>query len=318
VLESTQSDEDFQVAFQHIIISGEKSHLSIRETITVQNTGGKVFNTSWLQGSIPENAYDISHNTMDCCIQFYQTGDYEYDPMAPLFPNDSYSLSLNYKLDANTPTQNIEKRVIYNTDNIFFLIKKTEKISAESITGVNLVGVETYGENEYYFFEGSSLKAGDIIQIRLSTKVSILERILVSRDIFDKFQIVIPLIFVVFFFVYQNWKKSHIMSEEKETELIEALVDAEIEFLKGEISLEELGLLREEAESASFEILNEMNERNPNKTPESRMTLLKTAAFQRVAEKVLETIIEDLEEEYISEENYQIIYDKYHARERDF
>lgn len=314
VLESTRSDEDFQVKFQHIIIRGENSDLSFRETITVQNTGEKVFNTSWLQGWIPENAYDISHDTMECCIQFHQTGDYEYDPMAPIFPNDSYSLSLNYRLEANTPTQIIEKRVIYDTENIFFLIKKTEKIATESISGVNLVGVETYGENDYYIFEGSTLKAGDLIQIKVTTRVSILERISVSRDMLENIQIALPLILVVLFFVYQNRKKSLRKTEENEAEWIWALVDAEIEFLEGEISLEELERVNEEAELVSFEILEKNNGQNPNETPESRMILLKTATIRRVAEKVLETISEDLEEGYISEETYNIIYPKYHER----
>jgi hypothetical protein len=231
--------------------------------------------------------------------------------MAPMFPNDSYSLSLSYKLETNIPIQNIEKRVIYNTENILFLIKKTEKRTAERITGVNLVGVETYGENEYYFFEGSTLKAGDLIQIRLTTKVSILERISVNIDVLDKIPIVIPIVLVAIFFVYQNRKKSITKTEEKETELIEALVDAEIAFLEEEIYTEELGLVKEKAESASFEILDKNQAQEITKSSESRKISLKNRSVQRVAEKVLETIIEDLEEGYISEGTYQIIYTKY-------
>jgi hypothetical protein len=310
IFESTQSDEDFQVAIQHIIISEENSELSVRETITVQNTGGKVFNTSWLQGWIPESAYDISHNTMDCCIQFYPSGDYAYDPMAPLFPNASYGLSLNYKLEAITPTQNIEKKVIYDTEKIFFLLKRTEKIEAENITGVNLVGVESYGENEYYLFEGSALSAGDLIQIRITTEVSILERISVNPDVLDDFQIFIPLIFVILFFLYQKRKNRLSSTQVMENEFIEALVDAEVEFLEGEISIEELEQIKEEAESAFFKIL-ENQEKEITEQDESRMTSLMNRTRQKVADRVLETISEDLKEKYITKETYQIIYTKY-------
>jgi hypothetical protein len=311
VLESTTRDEDFQVAFQHIIISGDDIDLSFRETVTVQNTGGKVFNTSWLMGWIPIGAFDITHNTMDCCIQFFESGDYTFDPMAPIFPNDSYQLSLNYKLTTVKPNQIIEKKLIYDTERIFFLIKKTEKLTAESLIGVTLIGVELYGENEYYLFEGINLMAGDLIQINLKTRVSIFERISDYRNVLDTFQLAIPLILVVFFFVYQNMKNDLKKLEEKESELIEELVVAEIEYLEGDITLEDLHQIDLEVKEASIDTLEKLQELEPEEYSESRLLSLEFASELRVAEKVIEILTEEYKAENIFEDSIQTIYSKY-------
>lgn len=306
VLECTQSDEDFRVAFQHIIITGEGTELSLREAITVQNSGDLVFNSSWLQGWIPADAYDISHDTMDCCIQFFQGGDYSYDPMVPLFPEDSYSLSLSYKLEASIPNQVLEKRIVYDTNSIYFIIKKTEKMTAEGIKGVELAGMEIFGENEYYFFNGSNLRTGDLIQIKLTTQVSIMERLSSGIGLLESFQIFIPVFLVALFFLYQKRGNSLRRLEEAEDELIEALIDAETDYLDGEINQEELDQAKENAESASFRVLEKKTEEL-----EPDLAALEEASKQRVAEKTMEQLLEDLEEDYITQEAYEVISSKY-------
>jgi hypothetical protein len=316
ILESTKSDEDFQVAFQHIIVSEEGSDLRLRETVTVQNMGGKVFNTSWLMGWIPEGAFEVTHNTMDCCIQFFQSGDYTFDPMEPMFPSDTYSLSLSYKLKANIPNQIIEKNLIYDTERMFFLIEKTDKLTAESVNGVDLVSIEPYGESEYYFFEGTNLIAGELVQIMLKTQVSIFEQISKTIQVLDGYQLAIPIILVALFFVYQNRKNELEKLEGKESDLIEALVDAEIEYLEDEITFEELQIIREEAREASSEILEKLQELNPEEYSEVGLHSFEITSECRVVERVIDFITVDYEEEYISRDLFQKIYTKYDEKRK--
>ncbi len=205
-LESTTKDDNFNTVIHHVIVSREDSNLLLKETVSLRNGGEEVFNASMLKGWIAPSAFDIVHNSMDCCIQFFQNGDFLYDPMVPLFPNDTYSLSLNYRLKVSKPIQVLEKKLVYDTERLLFLIEKSDEITVERLSSLDYVGVKLFGDDEYYVFDGFNLSSGDHVQIQIISQYSLIDRILDS-GLFDTFTVVIPLLLVLSFLTYQNMKK---------------------------------------------------------------------------------------------------------------
>jgi len=151
-LETPTSDADVKVPLHHVIVSQEGDDLGFWEAIDYLNAGETVFNTSWLSGWMQPGAFDISHTSMDCCIQFSEEGPYTFDPMDPLFPGDVYLLEISYRVEAKVPTQVIEKKIVYDTEALYFLVQQAPKFTAESLEGLELLSVETYGDLEYSTF----------------------------------------------------------------------------------------------------------------------------------------------------------------------
>jgi hypothetical protein len=311
-LESTTSDDDFHVAFQHVIVQEEENQLSVWEVLTMQNYGNKVFNTSWLKGWIPAGSYDLTHDTMDCCFQWFDTGDYKFDPMIPLFPADTTRLSLNYKMEYNKPKQIIEKKIIYDTDTLFILVKKLPDVYVEPLAGVEQTGIETYGENEYFIFEGTGLKIGDLVQIKLTTKVSVLEMIPNLDEIWNIVKIVLPIGLLSYIFITHIKKNELEKLEEDKWRTIERLVDLEIDLIDLEISSEEF----KEVEKTIQEDFDEIFERIHEIRIEQDDNQIEYNPSLELIEAVTHLINVEYEGNHLSEKSYIKILSKYEEKKK--
>jgi hypothetical protein len=209
-------------------VSQEEDNLAFWEAADYLNAGETVFNTSWLRGWMQPDGFDISHNSMDCCTQFSLEGPYIFDPMDPLFPGDWYTLELSYLAEVKVPTQVIQKKIIYDTKALYFLVEKTPKLKAESLQGLELQSVENYGGYEYYNFKGSELKAGDIVSLRLKTELSVFEVLSGNPLIWGSLLLLIPAGAVVYQLAFRKTKEdltehAHVNERNETTELLTEL-----------------------------------------------------------------------------------------------
>jgi hypothetical protein len=313
-IKSTMNDDDFQVEFQHLIIQSDGDEIKVWEVINMQNIGDKIFNTSWLKGWIPANSYDLTHDSMDCCFQIFDTGDFIFDPMSPLFPSDKTRLSLNYKIEALKPKQIIEKRIIYDTNRIIILVEKLPKIEIEPLIGVVKLGSEVFGNSEYIELEGTKLKAGDLIQIRFITKISILEFLPNIDQTWNIVKLIIP--FGLFAFVFVTYiRKDELEKLEKEKWMLYVkLADAEINLVEGEITSNEFREIEHAIKKDLDEIISEIQEieEELDKVNES----YKFEYERELLDEVKHIINIDFKDGFLSKESYNKILSKYEEKKK--
>ena len=323
ILETTISDADVKVPLHHVIVSQEGDSLGFWEAADYLNAGETVFNTSWLRGWMQPGAFDISHTSMDCCIQFSEEGPYTFDPMDPLFPGDVYLLEISYMAEAKVPTQVIEKKMVYDTEAFYFLVEKAPKFTAESLEGLELLSVETYGGVEYYNFKGSELKAGDVVRLRLKTELTVFDVLSGNPLIWGSLLLLIPAGAVVYVVAFRKTKGDPKKSlEQKKRELFSGLAEAEKNFEEGKITRDEFEKLQKDYKESSIRVLKEINKKRPRKKPR---VVSKTSADEgsettdllselRAVDSVLRELRSDYEKGVITEGSYKRISARYQER----
>lgn len=311
ILEGTKSDEDFKILNHHVVIYSTGSELKYWDQVAYHNMGDQVFNTSWLNGWIPPDAFDITHDTMDCCINFLGQGDYTFDPMDPLFPEDSFGIELNYYQEVKIPTHVIEKKVIYDTASMFFLIEEREDVTIEAIENLVYRGMETYRDAIYHAFDGTNLKAGDIIKLEMKTDVTILDLIAANSLIWGPLVLGVPLGLI---YLYMNKRKDPSSGglEEEQREIFESLAQAERDLKAHRITKKEFEKLRARYKRKSIQVLKKINKPQPPATqmeePSDGLSDLKAV------EAVIKSINKDYEAGDLSEESYKAIISKYEEK----
>jgi hypothetical protein len=323
ILGTTTSDADVKVPLHHVIVSQEGDNLGFWEAIDYINAGDTVFNTSWLSGWMQPGAFDMSHNSMDCCIQFSEEGPYTFDPMDPLFPGDVYLLEISYKAEAKVPTQVIEKKIVYDTEALYFLVQKVPKFTAESLEGLELLSVETYDDFQYYYFKGSELKAGDVVRLRLKTELTVLDVLSGNPLIWGSLLLLIPAGAVVYVVAFRK-AKGDLMEdlEQEKRELFSGLAEAEKNFNEGKITRDEFEKLQKEFKERSIQVLKEINKRKPGK---KARVISKTSVDERsettdllselkAVDSILRELRSDFEGGAITEDSYERISARYHER----
>jgi hypothetical protein len=323
LLETTTSDADVKVPLHHVIISQEGDNLGFWEAIDYINAGETVFNTSWLSGWMQPGAFDMSHNSMDCCIQFSEEGPYTFDPMDPLFPGDVHLLEISYKAEAKVPTQVIEKKIVYDTEALYFLVQKVPKFTAESLEGLELLSVETYDGIQYYYFKGSELKAGNVVRLRLKTELTVLDVLSGNPLIWGSLLLLIPAGAVVYVVAFRKTKGDLMENlEQKKRELFSGLAEAEKNFNEGKITRDEFEKLQKEFKKRSIQVLKEINKRKPGK---KARVMSKTSVDERsettdlLSElKAVDSVLRELRSDYeggaMTEDSYERISARYHER----
>jgi hypothetical protein len=323
ILETTTSDAYVKVPLHHVIISQEGDDLGFWEAIDYLNAGETVFNTSWLRGWMQPGAFDISHTSMDCCIQFSEEGPYTFDPMDPLFPGDVYFLEIWYTAEAKVPTQVIEKKIVYDTEALYFLVQEAPKFTAESLEGLELLSVETYDGIQYYNFKGSELKAGDVVRLRLKTELTVLDVLSRNPLIWGSLLFLIPAGAVVYVVAFRKTKGDPMESlEQKKRELFSGLAEAEKNFNEGKITRDAFEKLQKDYKERSIRVLKEINKKRPGKKP--RVTS-KTSADKgsettdllselKAVDSVLRELRSDYEGGAITKSSYNRISARYQER----
>jgi hypothetical protein len=323
ILEATTSDADMKVPLHHVIVSQEGDNLGFWEATDYLNAGETVFNTSWLRGWMQPGAFDISHTSMDCCIQFSEEGPYTFDPMDPLFPGDVYLLEISYMAEAKVPTQVIEKKMVYDTDVFYFLIEKAPKFTAESLEGLELLSVETYGGFEYYNFKGSELKAGDVVSLRLKTELTVFEVLSGNPLLWGSLLLLIPAGAMVYVIAFRKTKGDPMESlEQKKRELFSGLAEAENNFNEGKITRDEFEKLQRDYKERSIRVLKEINKKGPKKKPrvaskasvDEKSELKDLRSELKAVNSVLWELRSDYEGGAITEGSYKRISARYQER----
>jgi F0F1-type ATP synthase membrane subunit b/b' len=268
-------------------------------------------------------AFDMSHTSMDCCIQFSEEGPYTFDPMDPLFPGDVYLLEISYKAEAKVPTQVIEKKIVYDTEALYFLVQKVPKFTAESLEGLELLSVETYDGIQYYNFKGSELKAGDVVRLRLKTELTVLDVLSGNPLIWGSLLLLIPAGVVVYVVAFRKTKGDLMENlEQKKRELFSGLAEAEKNFNEGKITRDEFEKLQKEFKERSIQVLKEINKRKPgkkahviNKTSvDERSETMDLLSELKAVDSVLRELRSDYEGGAITEDSYKRISARYHER----
>ena len=312
ILEGTKSDEDFKILNHHVVIYTAGSELRYWDQVAYHNMGDQVFNTSWLNGWIPDDATDITHDTMDCCINFLGQGDYTFDPMDPLFPEDSFGIELNYYQEVKIPTHIIEKRVIYDTASMFFLIEEKEDVTVEAIENLVYRGIETFGDTRYHAFDGVNLKAGDIIRLEMKTDVTILDLIAANSLIWGPLILGVPLGLI---YLYMSKRKAPSPSglEDEQQEIFESLAQAERDLKAHRITQKEFEKLRARYKRKSIQVLKKINK--PQQEPVAhREEPSDGLSDLKAVESVIKSIKKDYESGDLSEESYKAIISKYEEK----
>lgn len=318
ILEGTKSDADFKILNHHLVIYTTGSELKYWDQVEYFNLGDQVFNTSWLNGWIPADAVDITHDTMDCCFTILGKGDYTFDPMDPLFPDDSFGLELNYYQTVKIPTHIIEKRVIYDTASMFVLIEEKEDVTVEAIENLVYRGVETFGDTRYLAFDGTNLLAGDIIKLEMKTDVTILDIITGNSLIWGPVVFVIPMGLI---YLYMNKRKESSPDglEDEQQEIFESLAQAERDLKAHRITRKEFEKLRARYKRKSIQVLKKIKKskqkpvphnEEPSQEPSDGLSDLKAV------EAVIKSIKKDFEAGDLSEDSYKAIVSKYEEKRK--
>ena len=315
ILEGTKSDEDFKILNHHVVIYTSGPDLRYWDQVAYYNFGDQVFNTSWLNGWIPADATDITHDTMDCCITFLGQGDYTFDPMDPLFPDDYFSIELKYTQKVKIPTHIIEKKVIYDTESMFFLIEEKEDVTVEVIENLVYRGVETFGDARYLAFDGTNLTAGDIIKLEMKTDVTILDLISGNSLIWGPVVLGVPMGLI---YLYMNKKKDPSSGglEDEQREIFESLAQAERDLKAHRITRKEFEKLRTRYKRRSIKVLKKIDK--PQQKPATQMEEPSDGLSDlKAVEAVIKSIKNDYEAGDLSEESYKAIISKYEEK-RDY
>ncbi len=323
ILETTTSDADMKVPLHHVIISQEGDDLGFWEAIDYLNAGEMVFNTSWLSGWMQPSAFDISHTSMDCCIQFSEEGPYTFDPMDPLFPGDVYFLEIWYTAEAKVPSQVIEKKIVYDTEALYFLVQEAPKFTAEGLEGLELLSVETYEGVQYYNFKGSDLKAGDVVRLRLKTELTVLDVLTGNPLIWGSLLLLIPAGVMVYVVVFRKTKGDQMENlEQRKRELFSGLAEAENNFNEGKITRDEFDKLQRDYRERSIRVLKEINKRSPKKkagvvsktTVDERSETADLLSELKAVDSVLRELRSDYEKGAITKGSYNRISARYQER----
>jgi hypothetical protein len=313
LLEATTSDRDFEVYNHHVIINGQESELIFWESASYYNMGNKIFNTSWLNGWFPAEAYDITHDSMDCCIQFSDGGDYTFDPMDPLFPGEDYELALSYKLQTTVPKQILEKRIIYDTGKMYYFLQKSPDVTVEALENLEYMGTERFGDTEYLRFEGSNLIAGDLVRLKLSTKVSAVNLILKNQFIWGSIVLGLPLGLMSYLFKTKKESESQGSLEKQQESIFKDLVKAEKDLKKQKITPKEFEKLKSRYKKRSIKILKKINKiETPSLSKKEGAPDLYSEL--KSVEIVINRITADYENGDLSEKSYKSIVSKYEEK----
>jgi hypothetical protein len=312
ILEGTKSDEDFKVFNHHVVIYTGGSELRYWDQVAYYNMGDQVFNTSWLNGWIPADATDITHDTMDCCINFLGQGDYTFDPMDPLFPDDYFSIELEYTQEVKLPTHIIEKKVIYDTASMFFLIEEKEDVTVEAIENLVYRGVETFGDARYLAFDGTTLTAGDVIKLEMRTKVTVFDRISGNSLIWGPVVLGIPM-GLIYLYVSKRKDTSTGELEDEQQEIFESLAQAERDLKAHRIKRKEFEKLKARYKRRSIKVLKKI--KKAQQAPVAQMEEPPDELSDlKAVEAVIKSIKNDFETGDLSEESYKAIVSKYEEK----
>ena len=312
IIEATKNDEDFKVLNHHVVIYTSGSELRYWDQVAYYNKGDQVFNTSWLNGWIPTDATDITHDTMDCCFTLLGQGDYEFDPMDPLFPDDYFSLELKYTQKVKIPTQIIEKKVIYDTESMFFLIEEKEDVTFEAIENLVYRGVETFGDARYLAFDGTNLTAGDVIKLQMNTKVTVLDLITGNSLIWGPVVLGVPM-GLIYLYVSKKNDPSSEGVEDEQREIFESLAQAEKDLKAHRITKKDFEKLRAKYKRRSIKVLKKIDKSQPPRTIQKELPTDELSDLKAV-EAVIKSIKKDFEAGDLSEESYKAIISKYEEK----
>ena len=187
----------------HVIVEMEGEYLSVWEGITFGNLGDQIFNNSWLKIWLPPEAEEIDSDVMDCCVQNTDEGIL-VDPMDPIFPAGAWETKVEYTIKAKSSKQILTARMEYDTHSFLFLIENVPGITLESPVGLTYDSERNLGGTDYIIYRGIDLTAGETVSVQFKGLVSWTDVLMRSPWVWAGGLLVIPVAFLVYFFVLKK------------------------------------------------------------------------------------------------------------------
>lgn len=197
LLSATTSDEDMEGYMHHVIVEVGEENINVWEAITFRNTGTHIFNNSMLSIWLPDDAVDLTHEIMDCCVQLTEEG-LMFDPMEPIRPTESFETSISYNIKIKKAEQVVEKRLAYDTETFFIFVKKTQGVTAEALEGISYDGDRTLGGEEYIIFKGTGIPQGGVVSLKLTGLMTLTDTLFQSPLLWAALFLIAPVGFVVY------------------------------------------------------------------------------------------------------------------------
>ena len=197
LLSVTTSDEDMEDYMHHIIVEVGEENINVWEAITFRNTGTHIFNNSMLRIRLPDDAVDLTHEIMDCCVQLTEEG-LMFDPMEPIRPTESFETSISYNIKIKKAEQVVEKRLAYDTETFFIFVKKAQGVTAEAMEGIIYDGDRTLGGEEYLIFKGTGIPQGGVVSLKLTGLMTLTDTLFQSPLLWAALFLIAPVGFVVY------------------------------------------------------------------------------------------------------------------------
>ncbi len=137
VYDSTKDGDVLSVSIDHIVLSTTSNGIKVDEYVEFVNTGDKVFfskDRAYVGISTPEGITRFQTDAMECCLQREKDSAW-IDPMNPILPGGTYSVSISYVFNPESSKDIFYKSMIYNTSYITLLSDKNNGFGIESQFG---------------------------------------------------------------------------------------------------------------------------------------------------------------------------------------
>ncbi|MFZ3383366.1 MAG: SdrD B-like domain-containing protein [Candidatus Methanoperedens sp.] len=137
VYDSTKEGDVLTVSIDHIVLSSASGGIKVDEYVEFVNTGDKVFfskDRAFVGIATPEGITRFTTDAMECCLQREKDSAW-IDPMYPILPGGTYSVSISYIFNPGSSKDIFYKGIIYNTSYLTLLSEKNNGFGIESQSG---------------------------------------------------------------------------------------------------------------------------------------------------------------------------------------
>ena len=137
VYDSTKDGDVLTVSIDHIVLSSASGGIKVDEYVEFVNTGDKVFfskDRAFVGIATPEGITRFTTDAMECCLQREKDSAW-IDPMYPILPGGTYSVSISYIFNPGSSKDIFHKGMIYNTSYLTLLSDKNNGFGIESQSG---------------------------------------------------------------------------------------------------------------------------------------------------------------------------------------
>ncbi|MFA4957521.1 MAG: SdrD B-like domain-containing protein [Candidatus Methanoperedens sp.] len=168
VYDSTKDGDVLTVSIDHIVLSSASGGIKVDEYVEFVNTGDKVFfskDRAYVGISTPEGITRFTTDAMECCLQREKDSAW-IDPMYPILPGGTYSVSISYVFNPESSKDIFYKSIIYNTSYLTLLSDKNNGFGIESQFG-NKEIVPREGK-EFEVLSFNNMPRGQGLDIRIT------------------------------------------------------------------------------------------------------------------------------------------------------